>query len=46
MKSIIHKNKYEFKTSLTRNINLDKCFFKISVMDLLLMKDILQVMNY
>ncbi len=42
-----NKNKkYQFKNSISRNINLDKCFFKVSVMDLLLMKDILEIMGY
>lgn len=43
-----NKNKkyYQFKNSISRNINLDKCLFKVSVMDLLLMKDILEIMGY
>lgn len=40
-----YKKMFQFKNSISRNINLDKCFFKVSVMDLLLMKDILEVMG-
>ncbi len=33
-----------FKQAIVRTFNLDKCFFKVSVIDLLLMKDIMEIM--
>ncbi len=37
--------KISFKQSIDRTFNLDKCFFKVSVIDLLLVKDILEIMG-
>jgi hypothetical protein len=34
-----------FKQAIIRNFNIDKCFFKVSVIDLLLFKDILEIMS-
>lgn len=34
-----------FKHSIIRSFNLDKCFFKVSVIDLLLIKDIVEIMS-
>jgi hypothetical protein len=36
---------FTFKNAVTRSFNIDKCFFKVSVMDLLLMKDIIEIMG-
>lgn len=42
---ISDSDKILFKQALIRAFNLDKCFFKVSVIDLLLFKDILEIMK-
>lgn len=34
-----------FKQAILRDFNVDKCFFKVSVIDLLLFKDVLEIMG-
>lgn len=42
---ISNSETFTFKQAIIRTFNLDKCFFKVSVIDLLLMKDIMEIMS-
>jgi hypothetical protein len=42
---ISNSESFNFKQAIIRTFNLDKCFLKVSVIDLLLMKDIMEIMS-